>query len=81
MSTAVSEPRIEQNKGQQQKVDQAKLELAAAGQVVATAEEFADPHPLLPVFVFGIFAFLLSATFVGAIVVWLSLRNSGVMGQ
>ncbi|MGZ4829947.1 MAG: hypothetical protein ACXV8X_14760 [Candidatus Angelobacter sp.] len=39
-----------------------------------------DPHPLLPVFVAGAIALMLSAMFIGSILVWLSLRNSGVMG-
>ena len=38
-----------------------------------------DPHPLLPVFVAGAISLMLSTMFIGAILVWLSLRHSGVM--
>ena len=39
----------------------------------------ADPHPLVPVFILGGVAFLGTLAFVGAILMWLTLRNSGVM--
>lgn len=38
-----------------------------------------DPHPLLPVFVAGAISLVLAAMFVGSILIWLSLRHSGVM--
>lgn len=90
MSTAVLEPRIEQNIAQKNNVERAaQLEFVAAIPAPAISEEFdethpqkfADPHPLLPIFVAGAFALLLSGTCVGSIVVWLLLRNSGVMAQ
>jgi hypothetical protein len=38
-----------------------------------------DPHPLLPVFVALVISLLCAGTFVGAILLWLALRHSGVM--
>ena len=73
MSTAVSEPSIHQKIIEQP----IGLELVSASQG-PTLEEFADPHPLLPVFFAAAFALLLAGTFVGSIVIWLVLRNSGV---
>lgn len=40
---------------------------------------FSDPHPLLPVFVAGAVALVLSGGFVGAILIWLAVRHSGIM--
>jgi len=42
------------------------------------AMEF-DPHPLLTVLVAMGIAFVGAAAFVGSIILWLSLRHSGVM--
>ena len=80
MSTAVSEPCIEWNRAQQNHIQRpVQLELVTAAQAQLRPEAFADPHPLLPVFFAGAFALLLAGTLVGSIVVWLLLRNSGVM--
>jgi hypothetical protein len=38
-----------------------------------------DEHPLVPVFIAGIIAFVLSSAMIGSIFLWLSLRHSGVM--
>jgi hypothetical protein len=38
-----------------------------------------DPHPLVPVFIMGGIALISAFAFVGSIIVWLSLRHSGVM--
>lgn len=82
MSTAVFEPRIEQNTAQKNNVEQAaQLEFVAATSVPAIPERFADPHPLLPVFIAAAFSLLLAGTLVGSIVIWLLLRNSGVLAQ
>jgi hypothetical protein len=82
MSTAVSESLTPIKATPNNKnVDQPRLEVVTAGQVPVTTEKLADPHPLLPVFFFGVFALLLAGTFVGAIVVWLFLHNSGVMAH
>ena len=81
MSTAVSELRIQQNP-QTSMSQAAQLEFVATGLAPTIQEEkFADPHPLLPVFIAGAIAFVLSGAFVGSIVAWLLLRYSGVMGQ
>lgn len=40
---------------------------------------FFDQHPLVPVFIAGFFALALSGAMVGTIVLWLALRQSGVM--
>ena len=67
MSTAVSESlTLIKTTPNNKNVDQPRLEVVPAGQVPVTPEKFADPHPLLPVFFFGVFALLLAGTFVGA---------------
>ncbi len=77
MSTALVEPVIERPI-----VDRPEtLRLVAVGPLVTPEEEFADPHPLLPVFVIGALAFMLAAAAIGSIVASLLLRNSGVMAQ
>ena len=40
---------------------------------------FLDEHPLVPVFIAGIVALVLSSAMIGSILLWLSLRHSGVM--
>jgi hypothetical protein len=52
---------------------------AAAPAATPEEKEFADPHPLLPVIIFGVIALMLAGAFVGSVVAWLLLRNSGVM--
>jgi hypothetical protein len=57
-----------------------KLDLVPARpapQVIETEQW--DPHPLLPVFIAIAISLVLSAMFIGSILVWLSLRHSGVM--
>lgn len=44
-----------------------------------SAGEISDPHPLLPVFIAGAISLMLAGMFIGSILVWLSLRHSGVM--
>ena len=71
MSTAVVE-RI---------AERSKLDLVPAPpkpQVFDETEQW-DPHPLIPVFVAGAVSLVLSLAFIGSIVAWLTLRNSGVM--
>jgi hypothetical protein len=41
--------------------------------------EAADPHPLVPVFLIGSMALIGALAFVGSILIWLALRNSGVL--
>jgi hypothetical protein len=60
-----------------------KLDLVAvaarpAPQVYEETEQW-DPHPLIPVFVAGVVSLILSLTFIGSILAWLALRQSGVM--
>jgi hypothetical protein len=58
-----------------------KLDLVAARplpQVYEETEQW-DPHPLIPVFVAGVVSLILSLTFIGSILAWLALRQSGVM--
>lgn len=43
------------------------------------AEPFADPHPLVPVFLIGGMALIGALAFVGSIVIWLALEYSGVL--
>lgn len=38
-----------------------------------------ERHPLVLIFVAGFIAFNLSIGFIGSILIWLALRNSGVM--
>jgi hypothetical protein len=38
-----------------------------------------DPYPLFPVFVAIAISLMLAGMFIGAILVWLSVRHSGVM--
>ena len=40
---------------------------------------FLDRHPLVPVLLAGVIALALSSAMIGSIVLWLSLRHSGVM--
>ncbi|MCU1220915.1 MAG: hypothetical protein JWN42_2112 [Candidatus Angelobacter sp.] len=71
MSSAVAERIVEQPR---------KLDLVPsrpAPQVIETEQW--DPYPLLPVFVAIAISLVLSGMFIGSILVWLSLRHSGVM--
>ena len=70
MSTAV----VERVAGQP-----AKLDMALTDTVPRASEKDLDPHPLLPVFIAGIFSLVLAVTLVGAIVAGLALRHSGIM--
>jgi hypothetical protein len=66
MSTAVARIPAEEAK---------PLQLVPKPAVAAVADE----HPLLPVFVAGFIALIGAVAFVGSIVVWLSIRYSGVL--
>jgi hypothetical protein len=77
MSTAVLEPIVEKTVSSQP----VKLDLVAAAPAASREKEFADPHPLLPVFAAGVIALVLAGAFVGTIVIGLLLRNSGVLAQ
>lgn len=44
-----------------------------------TSDGFFDQHHLVPVFIAGIISLALTGAIVGSIVLWLSLRHSGVM--
>ncbi|HXA86851.1 MAG TPA: hypothetical protein VNZ47_17330 [Candidatus Dormibacteraeota bacterium] len=71
MSSAVAERIVEQPR---------KLDLVPSRPAPQALEtEQWDPHPLLPVFVAIAISLVLSAMFIGSILVWLSLRHSGVM--
>ncbi|HZD93641.1 MAG TPA: hypothetical protein VE133_05260 [Candidatus Sulfotelmatobacter sp.] len=77
MSTAVLERVIGQPE---------TLELVAAApapQVLeapkASRAAFSDPHPLLPVFVAGAISLVLTGTFIGAVLIWLATRHSGIL--
>jgi hypothetical protein len=48
-------------------------------QAVTGSDANGDPHPLVPVFILGALAFMGTVVFVGAILMWLALRNSGVL--
>jgi hypothetical protein len=73
MSTAVLERVVEQPK---------KLDLIAISPAPKAPEKaWSDPHPLLPVFIAGAISLALAAMFVGSILVWLALHNSGVLAQ
>ena len=76
MSTVVL-PIVEETLHQPTHVDVAVADPSAKPE----EKGLADPHPLLPVFVFGVISLMLASAFVGSIVVWLMLRNSGVMAQ
>ena len=76
MSTAVLIPIVEKTVNAQA----VNVDVVAATPAAEPQEkDFADQHPLLPVFVFGAVALMLAGAFVGSIVVWLILRNPGVM--
>jgi len=76
MSTVVLEPIVEKTVSSQP----ASVDFVAGTQATESQrEELADPHPLLPVFVAGVVALIFACAFVGSIVAWLMLRNSGVM--
>ena len=71
MSTAVLEPIVEQPVQQP---------TAAAVPAAEAAEpQWSDPHPLLPVFIAGAISMVLSVGSIGAFLVWLAVRHSGVM--
>lgn len=78
MSTVVLEPIVEKTVSSQP----AGVDPVAATQATKSRRKASpDPHPLLPVFVAGVVALIFACAFVGSIVVWLMLRNSGVMAQ
>ncbi|HEY7404343.1 MAG TPA: hypothetical protein VIB39_12530 [Candidatus Angelobacter sp.] len=78
MSTAVLESVIE--KPVLEKPENLRL-VAAAPPSAAPEEKFADPHPLLPVFIIGAISLMLASMFIGSVVAGLLLRNSGLMAQ
>ena len=47
--------------------------------VVGSDQGSIDEHPLLPVFVFGFIALVVSCATIGSILLWLAFRDSGVM--
>ena len=76
MSTAVLEPIVEQTTA----IEPAELNFVAPTPAPPVAEvKWADPHPLLPVFIAGAISAVLAGTFIGSILVWLAVRHSGVM--
>jgi hypothetical protein len=70
MSTAVLEPIVEQPVAAQP---------VAAVPVEAAEPQWSDPHPLLPVFIAGAISMVLSIGSMGAFLIWLAVRHSGVM--
>ena len=72
MSTAVLEPVVEKT---------VVAEPAKAAAPVAAQEEnkWSDPHPLLPVFIAGAIAAVISGVFIGTILIWLAVRHTGVV--
>ena len=75
MSTAVLEPIVERPTAAQP----ARAEVTVAAAKAPGAEEWSDPHPLLPVFVAGAISLAVSGIFIGSVLIWLALRHSGVM--
>jgi hypothetical protein len=73
MSTAVLEPIVEQPIAAQQPVS------AVVAPAEAAEPQWSDPHPLLPVFIAGAISMVLSIGSIGAFMVWLAVRHSGVM--
>jgi len=71
MSTAVLEPIVEQPVAAQP--------IAAVPAAEAAEPQWSDPHPLLPVFIAGAISMMLSVGSIGAFLVWLAVRHSGVM--
>lgn len=59
----------------------AGLKLVPATSIAPEPAEvtFSDDHPLLPVFVIGAIAMMLSLMAVGSIVFWFAIRYSGVL--
>jgi hypothetical protein len=76
MSTAILERVIEQPRT----VEPVAV-FPAPKPVEAPQEAFADPHPLLPVFVAGGISLILAGAFIGSILVWLAVRYSGIMAR
>jgi hypothetical protein len=73
MSTAVLERIVERPRS---------LELVASPApqpAEAAAAVFSDPHPLLPVFIAGAIALVLAGAFIGSVLIWLAVRNSGIL--
>jgi len=76
MSTAVLEPIVEQPVAAQPAQQPASAAVPAAE---AAEPQWSDPHPLLPVFIAGAISLVLSIGSMGAFVIWLAVRHSGVM--
>ena len=57
----------------------AKVDMALTEPVPRADETDLDPHPLLPVFIAGLFSLVLAITLVGAVLAGLALRHSGIM--
>jgi len=47
--------------------------------LVGNGQHPIDEHPLLPVFVLGFIALVVSCAAIGSILLWLAFRDSGVM--
>jgi len=72
MSTAVLEPIVEQP------VAAKPATVTAIPAAPAEKENWSDPYPLLPVFIAGAISAVLSGAFIGAILIWLAVRHTGV---
>ena len=70
MSSAVLEPVVEQPK---------PLTIVAPSIPAAEAEKAITDHPLVPVVVAMVLAAIGAVAFVGSIVFWLAVRNSGAV--
>ena len=71
MSSAVLERTIEQPKN---------VDLVMASPIANVPEPtIFDRYPLVPVFIAGAISLVLTGMFIGSILVWLSLRHTGVM--
>jgi hypothetical protein len=53
--------------------------IASSSEPEGASNKAVDKYPLVPVFIAGVIALTLSAAFVGSILAWIALRNSGVM--
>ena len=73
MSTAVLEPVVEQSIAAQ------PAQPPASAAAPAAEPQWSDPHPLLPVFIAGAISLVLSVGSMGAFLIWLAVRHSGVM--
>jgi hypothetical protein len=73
MSAALVEPIVRSSQ-----VAEGRLEAVPIAASVSTIPQ-EDSHPLAPIFAIGALALIGAFAFVGSIVIWLWLRNSGVL--